>query len=59
MGRANGEHLREIAEKLRRLAQQTAIAEAREELFDLADQLDWMAERAKNTRTRPSGRAPC
>ena len=29
----NGEHLREIAEKLRRLAQQTGIVEAREELL--------------------------
>ena len=41
------EHLREIAEKVRGLARQTWIAEAREELFDLADNLDRMAERAK------------
>jgi hypothetical protein len=41
------EALREIAEKIRDLARQTWIAEAREELFDLADDLDRMAERAK------------
>jgi hypothetical protein len=39
--------LHEIAEKVRVLARQTWIAEAREELFDLADRLDRMAERAK------------
>ena len=47
---ANGDHLREIAGKIRRLAQQTQIAEAREELFDLADRLDRMAGSAKPTR---------
>jgi hypothetical protein len=36
------EHLREIAEKVRDLARQTQIPEAREELFDLADRLDRM-----------------
>jgi len=41
------EHLREIAGKVRDLARQTWIAEAREELFDLADNLDRMAERAR------------
>jgi hypothetical protein len=41
------EHLREIAEKVRDLARQTWIAEAREELLDLADNLDRIAERAK------------
>jgi len=47
---ANGHHLREIAEKLRRLARQTQLAEAREELFDLADRLDRMAGSAKPAR---------
>jgi hypothetical protein len=41
------EHLREIAEKVRELARQTQIREAREELFDLADRLDGMADLAK------------
>lgn len=41
------EDLREIAEKVRDLARQTWIVEAREELFDLADRLDRMAELAK------------
>ena len=43
-------NLREIAEKVRDLARQTWIAEVREELFDLAENLDRMAERAKTTR---------
>jgi hypothetical protein len=42
-----GEHLREIAAKIRRLARDASVAEAQEELFDLADILDRMAERAK------------
>ena len=37
-------NLREIAEKVRDLARQTWIAEAREELFELADRLDQMAD---------------
>jgi hypothetical protein len=41
---------REIAEKVRQLARRTHIAEAKEELFDLADQLDRMAELTKKTR---------
>jgi hypothetical protein len=41
------EHYREIADKIRQLARQTRIAEAREELFDLADWLDREAEHAK------------
>ncbi len=45
------EHLREIAEKVRDLARQIQIPETREELFDLADRLDRMAELAK----RPHG----
>jgi len=45
----NGEHLREIAEQLRRLARQTQLPEAREELFGLADRLDRMARGAKAT----------
>jgi hypothetical protein len=44
------EHLREIAEKVRDLARQTQSPEAREELFDLADRLDRMAELAKRPR---------
>ena len=44
------EVLRAIAEKIRDLARQTWIAEAREELFDLADRLDRMAERARMGR---------
>lgn len=43
-------NLREIAERVRALARQTWIAEAREELFDLADNLDRMAEQAKAAR---------
>ena len=42
-------HLREIAEKVRDLARQTQIPEAREELFDLADRLGRMADLAKRT----------
>lgn len=47
-----GEHLREIAAKIRRLARDASIAETQEELFDLADILDRMAERAKKTSGR-------
>ena len=43
------EHLREIAEKVRDLARQTQSLEVREELFDLADRLDRMAELGKKT----------
>jgi len=43
-------NLREIAEKVRDLARQTWIAEAREELFELADRLDRMADLARKTR---------
>jgi uncharacterized protein Yka (UPF0111/DUF47 family) len=46
---AGDEHLREIAGKVRDLARQTPIPEAREELFDLADRLDQMADLGKNT----------
>ena len=45
------EVLRAIAEKIRELARQTQIGKAREELFDLADRLDRMADLAK----RPPG----
>jgi hypothetical protein len=44
---ASEDHYREIAEKVRQLARQTYIPEAREELFDLADWLDREAELAK------------
>jgi hypothetical protein len=43
------EVLRAIAEKIRELARQTPIRKAREELFDLADRLDGMADLAKRT----------
>ena len=42
-------NLREIAEKVRDLARQTQIPEAREELYDLADWLDRIADLAKGT----------
>jgi len=48
--RESDEHLCEIAEKVRQLARQTQLPEAREELFDLADRLDRMAERARTSR---------
>ena len=50
--RASDEHFREIAEKIRQLARQTPIAEAQVELFDLADQLERMAEIARQKRGR-------
>ena len=43
---AAGDHLREIADKVRQLARQTQIPEAQQELFDLANRLDQMAETA-------------
>jgi hypothetical protein len=46
---AGDEHLHEIAEKVRDLARKTPIREAREELFDLADRLDRMAELGRET----------
>jgi len=54
--REAGEHLREIAAQIRRLARDASVAEAQEELFDLADILDRMAERAKKTSGRDRGR---
>jgi hypothetical protein len=50
------EHYREIAEKIRQLARDTQIEEAREELFDLADRLDRQAELAKRPFPRASRR---
>jgi hypothetical protein len=41
---ASAGHYREIAEKIRQLARQTRIAVVQEELSDLADELDRMAE---------------
>jgi hypothetical protein len=38
--RAGGAHCRQIADKIRQLARQSHIPQIREELFDLADQLD-------------------
>jgi hypothetical protein len=46
---ASDEHLREIAEKIREIARQTSIPQAKEELFDLADRIDRMAEVFKKT----------
>jgi hypothetical protein len=45
---ASVEHLREIAEKIRQLARQTSIPQAKEELLDLADQIDRMGRCQKN-----------
>jgi hypothetical protein len=39
-----GEDNREIAERIRQLARQARIAEIQQELFELADRLDRMAE---------------
>jgi hypothetical protein len=39
-----GEDNHEIAERIRQLARQTWIAEVQQELFDLADRLERMAE---------------
>jgi len=47
---SSDEHLREIAEKVRRLARQTQLPKAREELLDLADRIDGMAEQPKTAR---------
>jgi hypothetical protein len=48
--RGSDEHLHEIVEKVRQLARQAQLPEARTELFDLADSLDGMAEGAKTGR---------
>ena len=53
---ATAGHYREIAEKIRQLARQTHIPEAQQELFDLADRLDRMADLARLTRGRGRGR---
>ena len=53
---ASAGHYREIAEKIRQLARQTHIPEAQQELFDLADRLDRMADLARLTRGRGRGR---
>jgi hypothetical protein len=42
--RSTARHYREIAEKVRRLARQTPIAEIQEELFEFADRLERMDE---------------
>ena len=54
---AGDEDLREIADKVRDLARQTPIPEAQQELFDLADRLDRMADLARLTRGRGRGGA--
>jgi hypothetical protein len=43
------EHLRETAERIRQLARETWIPEIAEELSDLADLLDRMAEISENS----------
>jgi hypothetical protein len=53
---ASAGHYREIAEKIRQLAQQARIPEAQQELFDLADRLDRMADLARPARGRGRGR---
>jgi len=53
--RATGEHCREIADKVRQLARKSDITQIREELFDLADRLDQMAENVENDRFGPAG----
>ena len=47
---ASAGHYREIAEKIRQLARQARIPEAQQELFDLADRLDRMADLARPAR---------
>ena len=53
--RATGEHCREIADKVRQLARQSDITQIREELSDLANRLDQMAEDVENDRFGPAG----
>jgi molecular chaperone GrpE (heat shock protein) len=48
-----GEDYREIAERVRQLARQARIAEVQQELFDLADRLERMAEA---NGTKPEGK---
>lgn len=44
---SRGEHYRDIADSIRQLARQTRYLEIREELFDLADRFERMAEHAE------------
>jgi NTP pyrophosphatase (non-canonical NTP hydrolase) len=53
--RATGEHCREIADKIRQVALQSDIPQIREELFDLADRVDQMAQAVENDGSRPAG----
>ena len=53
---ASARHYREIADKVRDLARQTPIPEIQQELFDLADRLDRMADLERLTRGRGRGR---
>jgi hypothetical protein len=53
---ASAGYYREIAEEIRQLARQTQIPEAQQELFDLADRFDRMADLARSTRGRGRGR---
>ena len=46
------EHYREIAQKVRELARQTWIEEVQEELRELADRIERMAECLQATRAR-------
>jgi hypothetical protein len=53
--RATCEHYREIADKIRKVALQSDIPQIREELFDLADRVDQMAQAVENDGSRPAG----
>jgi len=48
---SRSEHYREVADSLRRLARQTRFPEVRQELFDLAEGFDRMAEFAEKWNT--------
>ena len=48
---SRSEHYRDVADSLRRLAQQTRFPEVRQELFDLAECFDRMAEFAEKWNT--------
>jgi hypothetical protein len=53
--RAGGAHCRQITDKIRQLARQSDIPQIREELSDLADQLDWMAGLFEEGGVGPAG----
>ena len=53
---ASAQQCREIADNIRQLARQSHIPQIREEMFDLADQLDRMAEILEKAGFGPSVR---